>query len=236
MTKNIFDLLSKNSYPGRGIIVGKSYDGIYAVIAYFIMGRSENSRNRVFLTDGDGIITAPFDKSKMTEPSLVIYTPVKNIDDKIIVTNGDQTDTIYEFLQKGQGFEDALNTRTFEPDPPILTPRISALLDFENGFSYKMGILKSCDEQGGGCNRFYYNYSKAVSGTGHFIHTYMSDGNPLPTFEGEPVKISLIDDIDDYTNMLWKSLNYENKVSLFVRYVNLKSKNSVTKIINKNVI
>ena len=226
-------LLRKNSYPGRGIIVGKSRNGKYAVTAYFIMGRSENSRNRVFNDFGDEVMIHPFDASKVEDPSLIIYSPVKRLDKKLIVTNGDQTETIYQGLLAGKSFEDALMTRKFEPDAPNFTPRISAMLDFSEGFSYKMSILKSADADGSACNRYTYAY-EPVDGLGHFIHTYKCDGNPIPTFQGEPERVNILNSIDAFTNKIWNSLNEANKISLFVRYVSLASGRSTTRIINKN--
>ena len=222
--------LCENSYPGRGIIIGKSCDE-KAVIAYFIMGRSENSRNRIFETDGDGIKTKAFDESKMVDPSLIIYAPVRVIDNKTIVTNGDQTDTIYDYIKEGKTFADALRTREFEPDEPNFTPRISGMVE---GFDYKLSILKSAEGDGSSCRRYFYEYTNPKAGEGHFIHTYKCDGNPIPSFEGEPTKIALEGDIDEFTNALWTSLNEDNKVSLFVRYIDVKSGECETRIINKN--
>ena len=195
-TYDIGALLRKNSYPGRGIIVGKSKNGKYAVTAYFIMGRSENSRNRVFDDFGDKVMIYPFDASKVEDPSLIIYAPVRNLGKQLIVTNGDQTDTIYDGLKAGKSFEEALESRCFEPDAPNYTPRISALLDFNDGFSYKMNILKSADAEGSGCNRFTYSYAP-VDGVGHFLHTYKCDGNPLPSFNGEPERINILNSIEN---------------------------------------
>ena len=228
------ELLKNNTYPGRGIVVGKSANGKAAVIAYFIMGRSENSRNRVFSVKNGDIVTEPFDYSKVQDPSLIIYSPVKRLDKKLIVTNGDQTETIYQGLLAGKSFEDALMTRKFEPDAPNFTPRISAMLDFENGYKYKMSILKSADEKGSACNRYTYNYSP-VAGLGHFIHTYNKDGNPIPTFTGEPERINILNSIDAFTNKIWNNLNEDNKISIYVRYVSLKSGRATVRMINKNV-
>lgn len=235
-TLDIGNVLSNNSYPGRGIIIGKSKDGKNAVTAYFIMGRSVNSRNRVFVTDGEGIRTQAFDPALLSDPSLVIYAPVRIIDNKMIVTNGDQTDTIYDFVYDGMSFEDALRTRTFEPDPPNFTPRISSILDFTDGdFTYKMSILKSFNGDEDFVQRFFFEYT-AKSGLGHFIHTYAGDGDPrIPSFDGEPELIELSGDINEFTDLLWSNLNEDNKVSLFVRYVDLETGNYETKIINKNV-
>ncbi len=227
--------LQQNSYPGRGIVLGRSEDGAYAVFAYFIMGRSENSRNRVFVEDGAGIRTQAFDPSKMVDPSLIIYAPVRVLGDYTIVTNGDQTDTVYDLMQAGKTFEESLRTREFEPDAPNYTPRISGLIDqSNNGSSYALAILKSADGDPSSCQRYTFSYSNPIAGVGHFIHTYEGDGNPLPSFSGEPQKIAVSGDIDAFTEMLWNSLNAENKVSLFVRYIDLKTKKTETRIVNKN--
>mgnify|MGYP004454024041 CR=1 FL=1 len=227
--------LQQNSYPGRGIVLGRSEDGNYAVSAYFIMGRSENSRNRVFVEDGAGIRTQAFDPSKMVDPSLIIYAPVRVLGDYTIVTNGDQTDTVYDLMQAGKTFEESLRTREFEPDAPNYTPRISGLIDqSNNSFSYALSILKSADGDPTSCQRYTFAYSNPIAGVGHFIHTYEGDGNPLPSFSGEPQKIAVSGDIDAFTEMLWSSLNAENKVSLFVRYIDLKTKKTETRIVNKN--
>ena len=227
--------LQQNSYPGRGIVLGRSEDGNYAVSAYFIMGRSENSRNRVFVEDGAGIRTQAFDPSKMVDPSLIIYAPVRVLGDYTIVTNGDQTDTVYDLMQAGKTFEESLRTREFEPDAPNYTPRISGLIDqSNNGFSSALSILKSADGDPTSCQRYTFAYSNPIAGVGHFIHTYEGDGNPLPSFSGEPQKIAVSGDIDAFTEMLWSSLNAENKVSLFVRYIDLKTKKTETRIVNKN--
>ena len=212
--------LKGNSYPGRGIIIGKSADGKKAVTAYFIMGRSENSRNRVFVEEGEGIRTQAFDPSKLSDPSLIIYAPVRVLDDKTIVTNGDQTDTVYDLMKEGKTFEESLRTREFEPDGPNYTPRISGIMNVkDNAFDYSMSILKSNNGNPDACNRYIFSYSDPVAGEGHFIHTYMCDGNPLPSFEGEPKLISIPDDMDAFADTLWTSLNEDNKVSLFVRYI-----------------
>ena len=227
--------LKENSYPGRGIVIGKTPNGKHAVTAYFIMGRSENSRNRVFVEEGEGIRTEAFDPSKLVDPSLIIYAPVRVLGNKTIVTNGDQTDTIYELMDKQQTFEQALRTREFEPDAPNYTPRISGILHFENGdFNYAMSILKSNNGNPDSCNRYTYAYSNPAAGEGRFIHTYMGDGNPLPSFEGEPVLVDIPDDIDKFADTVWNSLNEENKVSLFIRYINVADQTYETRIINKN--
>ena len=212
--------LSSTTYPGRGIVIGRTKDGKKAVTAYFIMGRSENSRNRVFVEDGEGIRTQAFDPSKLEDPSLIIYAPVRVLGNKTIVTNGDQTDTIYELMDKQQTFEQALRTREFEPDAPNYTPRISGIMHIDNGeFNYAMSILKSNNGNPDACNRYTFAYSAPVAGEGHFIHTYMGDGNPLPSFEGEPTWVDIDGDIDEFTDMVWENLNEDNKVSLFVRYI-----------------
>lgn len=227
--------LQNNSYPGRGIIIGKSKDGTKAVTAYFIMGRSENSRNRVFVEDGEGIRTQAFDPSKLSDPSLIIYAPVRVLGKNTIVTNGDQTDTVYELMEKGQTFEQSLRTREFEPDGPNYTPRISGIMHVEDGnYDYAMSILKSNNGNPDACNRYTFAYENPVAGEGHFIHTYMCDGNPLPSFEGEPKLIAISDDIEAFTQMLWNSLNEENKVSLFVRFIDIETGAYETKIVNKN--
>lgn len=232
---SIEEELQKNSYPGRGIIIGRSADGKKAVTAYFIMGRSENSRNRIFAQCGDGIRTQAFDESKLTDPSLIIYAPVRVLGNKTIVTNGDQTDTIYELMDKQQTFEQALRTREFEPDEPNYTPRISGILHLENGgFNYAMSILKSNNGNPDSCHRYTFAYENPKSGEGHFIHTYRCDGNPLPSFEGEPKLIAVPDDLDTFANMLWDNLNEDNKVSLFVRYIDITTGRCESKIINKN--
>ena len=227
--------LKSNSYPGRGIIIGKSPDGKKAVTAYFIMGRSENSRNRVFVEDGEGIRTQAFDPSKLTDPSLIIYAPVRVLGNKTIVTNGDQTDTIYEGMDKQLTFEQSLRSRKFEPDGPNYTPRISGVMHIENGnFNYAMSILKSNNGNPDSCNRYTFAYENPVAGEAHFIHTYMHDGNPLPSFEGEPKLVEAMDNMDEFADLLWNSLNEENKVSLFVRYIDIETGNYETKIVNKN--
>lgn len=223
--------LYQNSYPGRGIIIGETADGKNAVIAYFIMGRSVNSRNRVFIEDGQGIKTKAFDESKMSDPSLIIYSPVRILKDITVVTNGDQTDTVYDFLKEGKSFEEALRTREYEPDEPNYTPRISGIADLSDGFSYKLSILKY---NNGSCQRNFHEYEKATAGTGHLIHTYKADGNPIPTFEGEPKTVKISGGIDGFAKELWESLDKDNRVSLFVRYVDLTDKSADTRIINAN--
>ncbi|MBR4030098.1 MAG: IMP cyclohydrolase [Clostridia bacterium] len=228
------NILSENTYPGRGIVIGKSEDGKKAVTAYFIMGRSENSRNRIFTQNGEDITIYPFDESKVEDPSLIIYSPVRKIGDSLIVTNGDQTDTIYDFIKAGKTFEEALRTREFEPDAPNFTPRISGILNFkDNDFTYKMSILKSGDENGTICNRYTFDYN-SFSGVGHFIHTYHKDGNPIPTFLGEPERVAIKGDIDEFTNMIWENLNQDNKISLFVRFVDLETGEASSRMINKH--
>ncbi len=229
------ELLASNPYPGRGIVVGKSEDGKNAVIAYFIMGRSENSRNRVFTEREGNVFTEPHDYSKVQDPSLIIYSAIKAIENKLIVTNGDQTDTIYDFIANGKDMRDALRTREFEPDAPNLTPRISAVLTFaDKSFTYDMSILKSADPEGTACNRYFYEYAP-IAGLGHFIHTYVTDGNPIPTFQGEPERVEIPNCIDCFTNKIWESLNENNKISLYVRYIDLETGKAVSKMINKNV-
>lgn len=227
--------LSSNEYPGRGIVIGKTPDGVHAVTAYFIMGRSENSRNRVFVEDGSGIRTQAHDPSKLSDPSLIIYAPVRVLGSNTIVTNGDQTDTIYDLMSSGSTFEQALLTREFEPDAPNYTPRISAIMNIENGvFRYAMSILKSNNGNPDACNRYTFDYENPVSGEGHFIHTYMHDGSPLPSFEGEPKLVEIKDDMDEFGGIVWNSLNFDNKVSLFVRYINIADGTYRSKIYNKN--
>lgn len=227
--------LKGNSYPGRGIVIGKSADGKKAAAAYFIMGRSENSRNRIFVEEGEGIRTQAFDPSKLVDSSLIIYAPVRVLGNDTIVTNGDQTDTIYEGLKEGLTFEQSLRSREFEPDGPNYTPRISGVMHIENGqYDYAMSILKSNNGNPQACNRYTFSYENCVAGEGHFIHTYQCDGNPLPSFEGEPKLVAIPNDIEEFAQMLWSSLNEENKVSLFVRYINIEDGTYETKIINKN--
>lgn len=238
--------LKNNSYPGRGIVIGKTPDGTKAVAAYFIMGRSENSRNRVFVEEGEGIRTQAFDPSKLVDPSLIIYAPVRVLGNKTIVTNGDQTDTIYEGMDKQMTFEQSLRSREFEPDGPNYTPRISGIMHVVNAkssagqdaadgrYNYAMSILKSNNGNPDSCNRYTYAYENPAAGEGHFIHTYMHDGNPLPSFEGEPKLVGTMDDIDEFTAMVWENLNEDNKVSLFVRYIDIANGTYETRIVNKN--
>lgn len=228
--------LKSNEYPGRGIVIGKSEDGTKAVTAYFIMGRSSNSRNRVFVEEEQGIRTQAFDPSKLEDPSLIIYAPVRVLGNSTIVTNGDQTDTIFDGMSKGETFEVSLRCREFEPDGPNYTPRISGIMNVENGkYDYAMSILKSNNGNPDACNRYTFAYEKPVAGEGHFIHTYMHDGNPLPSFEGEPKLVGISGSIDEFTNMVWTSLNEENKVSLFVRFIDIETGKYETRIVNKNV-
>ena len=227
--------LQSNAYPGRGIVIGKTPDGTKAVTAYFIMGRSENSRNRVFVEDGEGIRTQAFDPSKLSDPSLIIYAPVRVLGNKTIVTNGDQTDTIYELMDKQMTFEQSLRTREFEPDGPNYTPRISGIMHIKDGkYNYAMSILKSNNGNPDACNRYTFAYENPVAGEGYFIHTYKCDGNPLPSFEGEPKLVAIEDDMDAFADKIWKSLNEDNKVSLFVRYIDIATGKYESKIINKN--
>lgn len=225
--------LSENTYPGRGIVIGRSADGTKAVTAYFIMGRSTNSRNRIFVEEGEGIRTECFDPAKMEDPSLVIYAPVRVLEYRTIVTNGDQTDTIYEGMKKGLTFEESLRSREFEPDGPNYTPRISGLLTIEKGrYAYAMSLLKSNNGNPGACVRYTYSYEEPAAGEGRFLHTYMHDGNPLPSFEGEPTLVGIEGDIDSFAKMVWDNLNEENKVSLFVRYIEISTGKYETRIIN----
>lgn len=227
--------LKSNAYPGRGIVLGKSADGTKAVAAYFIMGRSENSRNRVFAEDGAGIRTQAYEPSRLTDPSLIIYAPVRVLGNKTIVTNGDQTDTIYEGMDRQMTFEQSLRCREFEPDAPNYTPRISGIMHIENnGFNYAMSILKSDRGNPASCSRFTFAYENPIAGEGRFIHTYMHDGDPLPSFEGEPKLVAIADDMDEFTNLIWNSLNEDNKVSLFVRYIDIATGACVSRIVNKN--
>jgi len=233
--KNLAKELAGNAYPGRGIVIGKSADGKYAVTAYFIMGRSGNSRNRVFVEEGEGIRTQAFDPSKLEDPSLIIYAPVRVLGNKTIVTNGDQTDTIYELMDRQQTFEQALRTREFEPDGPNYTPRISGIMHLENGgYNYAMSILKSNNGDPASCNRYTFAYESPAAGEGRFIHTYMGDGDPLPSFEGEPTLVHIAGDIDSFTKTVWENLNEDNKVSLFVRYIEIATGKYETRIVNKN--
>ena len=232
--KTLSEELKGSTYPGRGIVVGRSADGRSAVAAYFIMGRSENSRNRVFVPDGEGIRTQAFDPSKMKDPSLIIYAPVRVLGTNTIITNGDQTDTICQGLKDGKTFGEALRSRTFEPDAPNYTPRISALIDIRGGeYEYKMNILKSADGDPSSCERFNFSYENPKAGEGHFLHTYLSDGDPLPSFEGEPARVTVSGGIDAFTDLVWENLNEENKVSLFVRFIEIGTGRYGTRIVNK---
>ncbi len=227
--------LKNNAYPGRGIVIGRSMDGKKAVTAYFIMGRSSNSRNRVFAAEGEGIRTEAFDASKLEDPSLIIYAPVRVLGTRTIVTNGDQTDTIYDGLKAGMTFEQSLRNREFEPDAPNYTPRISGVMEVENGeYHYAMSILKSNNGSPDSCSRYTFAYETPAAGEGHFIHTYMHDGNPLPSFEGEPKLVEIDGEIDEFAKMVWENLNEENKVSLFVRYIDIETGEDETRIVNKN--
>ncbi len=232
-TYDIGELINGNPYVGRGIVIGKTEDGTKAAVAYFIMGRSENSRNRIFVENGDEVIIHPFDASKVEDPSLIIYSPIRKIDNKLIVTNGDQTDTIYDFVADGKTFEEALETRCFEPDGPNWTPRISGMLTFGEKLTYKMSILKSADLEGSECNRYTYSYN-SLNGIGHFIHTYVTDGNPIPTFMGEPERVAIPNSIDEFENKIWSNLNEQNKISIYVRYIDLKTGEVENRMINKN--
>ncbi|MBR5182480.1 MAG: IMP cyclohydrolase [Clostridiales bacterium] len=235
-TADLGELLKSNAYPGRGIVIGRSEDGSKAVTAYFIMGRSVNSRNRVFTETEDGIKTEAFDPSKLTDPHLIIYSPVRVLGNKTIVTNGDQTDTIYELMDRQYTFEQSLRGREFEDDAPNYTPRISGIMRIENGeYNFAMSILKSADGNPESTERHTFTYSNPLAGVGRFIHTYMGDGNPLPSFEGEPEKVAISGDIDSFTEKVWNSLNEENKVSLFVRFINIADGTYETRIVNKNV-
>ncbi len=234
--------ISSTSYPGRGIVLGRTADGAQAVIAYFIMGRSENSRNRIFVEDGDGIRTQAFDESKLEDPSLIIYAPVKTFAESTIVTNGDQTDTIVNLMACGRTFEQSLSAREFEPDEPNYTPRISGIVNVRTDgdargekLSYSLSILKSANGNPKCCQRFTFDYAHPLQGEGHFIHTYMGDGNPLPSFEGEPTLVEIgNDDIDTFAEKIWNALNEDNKVSLFVRYIDIATNKATSRIINKN--
>lgn len=233
-THDVGALLANNPYPGRGIVIGKSADGKKAAIAYFIMGRSENSRNRVFKVENGNVYTEPFDYSKVSDPSLIIYAAMRQVGNRLIVTNGDQTDTIYDHVAAGSDMRHALRTREFEPDAPNFTPRISGVLTFEGGdFGYEMSILKSADKAGSACNRFFYEYS-ALAGLGHFLHTYVTDGKPIPTFQGEPERVEIPDSIDELFETVWQSLDANNKISLYVRYVDLATGEYEERLANKN--
>ncbi len=226
--------LKNNEYPGRGIVIGRSADGRYAVTAYFIMGRSTNSRNRIFVEEGEGIRTQAFDPSKLEDPSLIIYAPVRVLDSWTIVTNGDQTDTVYDGLKEGLTFEQCLRSREFEPDGPNYTPRISGLMHMEDGkFDFVMSILKSNEGDPSCCNRHTFAYDAPAAGEGRFIHTYMHDGNPLPSFQGEPKTVAIEGDVDSFTDMIWENLNQDNKVSLFVRFIEIATGKYETRIRNK---
>jgi IMP cyclohydrolase len=229
---DIGELIKDNSYVGRGIVAGKSKDGKKAVAAYFIMGRSANSRNRIFTEKNGEVFTEPFDASKVEDPSLIIYAAIRQYGDKLIVTNGDQTDTIYEGFEKGISFSEALTAREFEPDKPNYTPRISAALYLGKDFSYDMSILKSADAEGTACNRYTFSYP-SMAGLGHFVHTYVCDGNPIPTFQGEPERVKIPDDIDEFTCKLWGALNEDNKISLYVRYIDLETGKADNRLVNK---
>ena len=231
---DIDTLIQDNPYVGRGIVIGKTPDGTKAVAAYFIMGRSENSRNRIFTEKNGEVFTEPFDASKVKDPSLIIYAAIRQFENNLIVTTGDQTDTIYDYLADGKCMRCALKTREFEPDAPNFTPRISGVLTFsDEDFTYEMSILKSADANGTACNRYQFAYA-ALPGLGHFIHTYVTDGNPIPTFQGEPERVAILDDIDAFTAKLWNALNKDNKISLYVRYVDLKTGDQENRLINKN--
>ena len=227
-------LLAGNRYPGRGILIGKTPDGKKAAVAYFIMGRSANSRNRIFAEKDGAVFTEPYDASKVEDPSLIIYAALRCEGNHLIVTNGDQTDTIAEGIKAGKGFAEALESRCFEPDAPNFTPRISGMLTFGAGdFTYQMSILKSADAEGSACNRYTYSYAPK-NGLGHFIHTYVCDGNPIPTFQGEPERIAVCDDIDEMTGRIWNALNEQNRISLYVRYIDLKTGAVENRLVNKN--
>ena len=231
---DIAELIKDNSYVGRGIVIGKTEDAKKACVAYFIMGRSANSRNRVFVERDNALFTEPFDASKVEDPSLIIYAALRRHENKLIATNGDQTDTIYDGVKAGKGFAEALRAREFEPDAPNFTPRISGMITFGNGdFTYEMSILKSADEKGSACNRYTFEYP-SLAGLGHFIHTYVCDGNPIPTFQGEPERVKIGNDIDEFTNSLWNALDKDNKISLYVRYVDLETGAEENRLINKN--
>ncbi len=232
--KPMAEAVQGNSYVGRGIVLGKTPDGKQAVSAYFIMGRSANSRNRIFTEKNGEIFTEPFDASKVEDPSLIIYAALRSFENKLIVTNGNQTDTIYDGLVWGKSFSESLTSREFEPDAPNLTPRISGMITFKNGdFTYEMSILKSADAQGTACNRYTFSYP-ALKGLGHFIHTYVCDGNPIPTFQGEPERVAMTDSIDEFTDSLWNALDENNKISLYVRYTDLESGKYDSRLLNKN--
>ena len=231
---NIAELIKNNSYVGRGIVIGKTENGKKACTAYFIMGRSANSRNRVFKGRNGGLFTEPCDASKVEDPSLIIYAALRSLDNKLIVTNGDQTDTIYNGIKEGKTFAQALESREFEPDAPNFTPRISGMVAFgEKDFTYQISILKSADAQGSACCRYTFSYP-AVAGLGHFIHTYVCDGNPIPTFQGEPERVIIPDSIDEFSDTLWTALDPDNKISLYVRYTDIATGKTESRLINKN--
>jgi len=231
--KTMGETIKGNPYVGRGIVTGLTEDGKKAAIAYFIMGRSENSRNRIFKEEGDEVVIYPFDESKVEDPSLIIYSPIKVLGKATIVTNGDQTDTIYDFMENGDTFENALMTREFEPDGPNWTPRISGIMEYDEKLRYKLNILKSADAEGTACNRYTFVY-EPLPGLGHFIHTYVTDGNPIPTFQGEPERVSIPNDIDEFFNDIWENLDEQNKISLYVRYIDLDTCETENRMINKN--
>ncbi len=231
---SIAEVIGGNSYPGRGVLLGKSADGKHAVTAYFIMGRSANSRNRIFVENGEEVIIHPFDASKVEDPSLIIYSPIRKVKNHLVVTNGDQTDTVVDGINAGLSFSEALKSREFEPDAPNFTPRISGMLTFDKGdVSYQMSILKSADAEGSACNRFTYDYA-AIPGVGHLIHTYVCDGNPIPTFCGEPERVSIPNDIDGFTSDIWNALDENNRISLYVRYIDLETGAIENRMINQN--
>ncbi len=237
MEKRILtEILQKNSYPGRGILIGRTQDGRHAALAYFIMGRSANSRNRIFVEEGDGIRTRAFDESKLEDPSLIIYSPVRVLGNKTIVTNGDQTDTVYGGLDNQLTFEQSLRSRQYEPDGPNYTPRISGVLHLTGGgLHYALSILKSADGNPESNHRYTFSYSPALAGEGHFISTYMHDGSPLPSFEGEPIRVAVGNDLDAFTDGIWEALDADNKVSLFTRWIDLETGSTRSRIVNKNV-
>ncbi len=232
---SIQQVLGANSYPGRGILFGRSADGLFAVIVYFLTGRSENSRNRIFAVEGQNLRTRPFDPAKVSDPSLILYAPVRALEGATVVTNGDQTDTICDYLAQGRTFEEALRTRTFEPDAPNFTPRISGLMETGRGLRYRLSIVKSGDAEGKTVQRFFYEYEAPQAGAGRLIQTYQGDGDPLPAFEGEPVRVAVEGDIDAFSHAVWDSLDAENKISLFVRFINLKTGLTETRVFNKNL-
>ena len=233
-TQDISELVSGNPYVGRGIVIGKSENGKKAVGAYFIMGRSANSRNRIFTEKNGEVFTEPFDAAKVVDPSLIIYAAIRQYGNSLVITNGNQTDTVINGLKAGVSFADALKTREFEPDAPNFTPRISGIINFaQGGFDYEMSILKSADEKGSACNRYVFSY-KALDGVGHFLHTYITDGSPIPVFCGEPERVKIPDNIDEFTDELWNALDAENKISLYVRFIDLETGKAENRLINKN--